>query len=80
MAWMKRLPHMHVLIALLRDGFHPDSFGGRVRLARDGTPLLDYVMTPYLFEGARRAMIAARGRICGMASAISSSVWLSWIG
>jgi choline dehydrogenase-like flavoprotein len=57
-AWMKRLPHMQVLIALLRDGFHPDSAGGRVRLARDGTPLLDYTLTPYLFEGARRAMVA----------------------
>ena len=57
-AWMKRLPHMQVLIALLRDGFHRDSAGGRVRLARDGTPLLDYTLTPYLFEGARRAMVA----------------------
>ena len=49
---------MQVLIALLRDGFHRDSAGGRVRLARDGTPLLDYALTPYLFDGARRAMIA----------------------
>jgi choline dehydrogenase-like flavoprotein len=57
-AWMRRLPHMQVLIALLRDGFHRDSAGGRVRLARDGTPLLDYALTPYLFDGARRAMIA----------------------
>ena len=57
-AWMQRLPHMQVLIALLRDGFHRDSAGGRVRLARDGTPLLDYALTPYLLNGARRAMIA----------------------
>ena len=57
-AWMRRLPSMQVLIALLRDGFHPDSAGGRVRLAGDGTPLLDYPLTPYLFDGVRRAMIA----------------------
>ena len=29
-AWMRELPHLQVLIALLRDGFHPDSPGGRV--------------------------------------------------
>jgi len=57
-SWMRRLPNMQVLIALLRDGFHPDSAGGRVRLAADGTPLLDYPLTPYVFEGVRRAMTA----------------------
>jgi choline dehydrogenase-like flavoprotein len=57
-AWMRRLPNMHVLIALLRDGFHPDSPGGRVRLAGDGTPLLDYPLTPYVFDGVRRALTA----------------------
>ena len=57
-AWMRRLPNLQVLIALLRDGFHPDSAGGRVRLASDDTPLLDYPLTPYLFDGARRAMTA----------------------
>ena len=54
-SWMKRLPQMQVIIALLRDGFHEESVGGRVRLARDGTPLLDYSLTPYVFEGVRRA-------------------------
>ena len=57
-AWMQRLPRMQVLIALLRDGFHPDSIGGRVRLAGDGTPILDYALTPYLFDGMRRAFAA----------------------
>jgi choline dehydrogenase-like flavoprotein len=57
-AWMRRLPNLQVLIALLRDGFHPDSAGGRVRLASDGTPLLDYPLTPYLFDGVRRALAA----------------------
>jgi choline dehydrogenase-like flavoprotein len=57
-AWMRRLPNLQVLIALLRDGFHPQSTGGRVRLASDGTPILDYPLTPYLFDGVRRAMVA----------------------
>ncbi|MBU6485338.1 MAG: GMC family oxidoreductase [Betaproteobacteria bacterium] len=57
-AWMQRLPRMQVLIALLRDGFHPDAIGGRVRLADDGTPILDYALTPYIFDGVRRAFAA----------------------
>jgi choline dehydrogenase-like flavoprotein len=57
-SWMRRLPNMQVLIALLRDGFHPDSTGGRVRLASDGTPLLDYPLNPYIFDGVRRALVA----------------------
>jgi choline dehydrogenase-like flavoprotein len=57
-AWMRRLPNLQVLIALLRDGFHPQSAGGRVRLASDGTPLLDYPLTPYFFDGVRRALSA----------------------
>ncbi len=56
--WMQRLPQLQVLIALLRDGFHPDADGGRVRLAGDGTPILDYPLTPYLFDGVRRAFSA----------------------
>ncbi len=57
-AWMQRLPNMQVLIALLRDGFHADAIGGRVRLAADGTPILDYALTPYIFDGIRRALTA----------------------
>jgi choline dehydrogenase-like flavoprotein len=57
-AWMQRLPNMQVLIALLRDGFHPGAIGGRVRLAGDGTPILDYALTPYVFDGVRRAFTA----------------------
>lgn len=54
--WMRELPRMQVLIALLRDGFHPGSPGGRVRLRGDGTPVLDYPFTHYLREGFRRAL------------------------
>jgi choline dehydrogenase-like flavoprotein len=53
--WMHDLAHMQVVIALLRDGFHPQSAGGTVALRDDGTPVLDYPLTPYLWDGVRRA-------------------------
>ncbi len=53
--WMREFRRMHVVIALLRDGFHPDSAGGTVRLRDDGTPVLDYPLGPYLWDGVRRA-------------------------
>jgi choline dehydrogenase-like flavoprotein len=56
--WMRELPHMHVLIALLRDGFHAESRGGTVRLRDDGTPELDYPLSSYVFDGVRRAFAA----------------------
>ena len=54
--WMQDFPRMQVLIALLRDGFHPESQGGNVRLRDDGTPQLDYPLLPVLWDGARRAL------------------------
>ncbi len=55
--WMAQFPHVQVTIALLRDGFHADSPGGRVMLRSDGSAVLDYAVTPYLWEGARRAYL-----------------------
>jgi len=55
---MRELPHLQVVLAILRDGFHADSPGGTVTLAGDGTPVLDYPLSPYLWEGARRAFAA----------------------
>lgn len=52
---MRRLPNLQVILALLRDGFHPDSPGGVVTLRDDGSPVLDYPFTPYVWDGARRA-------------------------
>jgi len=54
-ALMEAFPHAHALIALLRDGFHPDSPGGNVGLRDDGSPVLAYPLTPYLWAGVRRA-------------------------
>ena len=56
--WMARFPHLHVQIALLRDGFHANSPGGQVALRADGSPVLDYPMTEYLWTGVRQAYLA----------------------
>ena len=55
--WMRSLAHMQVIIALMRDGFHARSAGGTVRLRDDGTPLLDYPLNDYFWQGARRALL-----------------------
>ena len=55
---LRKLPHTHVLIALLRDGFHGHSPGGTVSLRGDGSPTLDYQLNEYIMEGARRALLS----------------------
>jgi choline dehydrogenase-like flavoprotein len=56
-ALFEAFPNTHVLLALLRDGFHAESPGGRVKLRGDGTPELDYPLTPFVMDGARRALL-----------------------
>ncbi len=53
--WMRAFPRLQIAIALLRDGFHPESPGGSVTLDGSGAPVLDYPLTPYVWEGVRRA-------------------------
>ena len=55
---MQRLPHAHSILALLRDGFHEQSPGGQVRLRSDGSPVLDYALTDFVMDGARRALLS----------------------
>ena len=57
-ARMRQFRHTHVLLALLRDGFRPDSPGGRVTVRGDGSPVLDYPITDCLWDGARRALLS----------------------
>lgn len=57
-ALLRAFPHTHVLLALMRDGFHAESAGGEVSLRSDGTPQLDYPLTDFVMEGARRALLA----------------------
>lgn len=54
---MNELTHGQVIIALMRDGFNEHSQGGSVGLHADGSPLLDYPITDYIWEGARRALL-----------------------
>ncbi|MFY9514541.1 MAG: GMC family oxidoreductase [Rubrivivax sp.] len=57
-ALLKDFAHTHALLALLRDGFHAESPGGRVTLRADGSPSLDYPLNAYVFDGARRALLS----------------------
>ena len=57
-AAMKAFPRTQAMIALLRDGFHAESPGGTVGLRKDGEGLLDYPLTPFVMEGARRALLS----------------------
>ncbi|MCA6062423.1 GMC family oxidoreductase [Thalassolituus marinus] len=54
---MEKLPNLHAMIALLRDGFHPQSEGGSIELAGDGTPIVDYEINDYLWDGVRRSWL-----------------------
>lgn len=55
---MRQFNHLQVVIALLRDGFHPDAQGGAVQLDGHGEPQLDYPLTDYVWDGVRRAYLA----------------------
>jgi choline dehydrogenase-like flavoprotein len=55
-AQMANLPVTQVAIALMRDGFDDRSRGGAVELRSDGTPVLDYPISDYVWEGLRRAL------------------------
>lgn len=55
---MRQFNQLQVMIALLRDGFHPQAQGGAVQLDSFGEPQLDYPLTDYLWDGARRAYLA----------------------
>ena len=55
---MAAFRHSNAVLALLRDGFVAQSQGGSVRLAADGSPILDYDLTDYAWDGARRAYLS----------------------
>ena len=54
----RQYPNANVMLALMRDGFHDQAAGGKVELRSNGSPLLDYPLTDYVLEGARRGMLA----------------------
>lgn len=55
---LKQFPNTHSLLSLMRDGFHAQSPGGSVELRSDGSPVLDYPLTDFVMEGARRSFLA----------------------
>jgi choline dehydrogenase-like flavoprotein len=55
---MGAFANTHAIIALLRDGFHPESPGGIVGLRSDGSPVLAYPITDFVWSGVRRALLA----------------------
>lgn len=55
---LKNFGNTQALLALLRDGFHEQSSGGAVRLRSDGSPMLDYPLTDFVMQGARRALLS----------------------
>lgn len=57
-ALLESFPHNHTLLALMRDGFHDQSRGGKVKLRADGSAVLDYPLTDYVMDGARRALLS----------------------
>jgi choline dehydrogenase-like flavoprotein len=52
------MPHKEVMIALMRDGFNEQSVGGSVQLRHDHSPLLDYPLTGFVWEGLRRGLLS----------------------
>ncbi|MGD9835372.1 MAG: GMC family oxidoreductase N-terminal domain-containing protein, partial [Piscinibacter sp.] len=55
---LAQFPKTHALLALMRDGFHDESPGGRVTLRGDGSPVLDYPLNDFVMDGARRAFLS----------------------
>jgi choline dehydrogenase-like flavoprotein len=55
METMENLPNMQATIALMRDGFDEQSQGGTVELNSDGSPTLDYPVTPFMWQGLKKA-------------------------
>jgi len=54
---MRRYAHMQGMLALLRDGFHEQAPGGSVGLHSDGSPVLDYPVSDYVWDGVRRSLL-----------------------
>ncbi|GJJ01867.1 oxidoreductase [Duganella rhizosphaerae] len=54
---MAQFPHKQAILALLRDGFHADAPGGSVVLDSRGAPVLDYPISDFIWDGARRAFL-----------------------
>jgi choline dehydrogenase-like flavoprotein len=54
----RRLPYLHTLVSQIRDGFHPDSQGGEVRVHDGGRAVLDYPINDFIWDGVRSSYLA----------------------
>jgi choline dehydrogenase-like flavoprotein len=81
---MATISHTQPLIALMRDGFNEQSIGGTVKLNSDGSPVLDYPLNDYTWEGIRHAYASmteiqfAAGAVEAMPVHSHSSWYRSW--
>jgi choline dehydrogenase-like flavoprotein len=81
---MANLARTQVVIALMRDGFNDQSQGGTVELRQDRLPRLDYPITPFVWEGMRRALLTmariqfAAGALSVLPIHESASRYASW--
>ncbi len=57
-AQMRNFNYLQAIIALMRDGFNEESVGGTVALQSDGTPILDYPISRFVWDGMRRALLS----------------------
>jgi len=55
---MSKLNNTHAMLALLRDGFDTESEGASITLSDDGSPIVDYPLNEYLFDGIKRAYLS----------------------
>ncbi|PTQ88406.1 GMC family oxidoreductase [Agitococcus lubricus] len=55
---MAMLPHTNAMLALMRDGFVDDSQGGEVVIDDAGAPVLNYDISDYIWDGAKRAYLS----------------------
>jgi len=55
---MSKLKNTHAMLALLRDGFDTESEGASITLSDDGSPIVDYSLNEYLFDGIKRAYLS----------------------
>lgn len=55
---MKDFSYYQANIALVRDGFHHDSQGGRVALTKDDYPQLDYKISVTLWRALKHALLS----------------------
>jgi choline dehydrogenase-like flavoprotein len=55
--FMRQLPNLSALIALMVDGLDPDADGGTISLHSDGRPIIDYAISSELVEGFRDAHV-----------------------